>query len=394
LKKQTDLLEIHTGSPTALPEVVSGTRDIPSLDGLRAFSIIVVILSHSTWYFPAWIESWSPWRLVIGNGRKGVDVFFVISGFLITTLLMREIQKHGSVSLSRFYFRRTFRIFPPFYVFIAVMAILWVTGVVPEHLPSFLASATYTWTYYPFAHGYEIAHTWSLSVEEQFYLFWPLAFLFLHSNRKRVQLTVALIAVMPLVRLAVYFLLPSVRGFQHNMLQQWIDAMMVGCLLALVRNNPAWQQWHRRYLNGWTAACLFLLGFCAVPYLDERLPHMAAQLFTTMIGPTITALSVGGIVTWVVEKPESIAGRLLNWRPIVHIGIISYSLYLWQQIFVSHESKLLPWGWLCALAAAETSFWLVERPSLKLRNRLERRIHFKRPASPSEPSARSTQSAR
>jgi peptidoglycan/LPS O-acetylase OafA/YrhL len=351
-------------------------RDIPSLDGLRAVSILLVILSHAAWYFPARVENWMPFHLIVGNGRKGVVVFFVISGFLITTLLMREQEHTGSISLARFYFRRSFRIFPPFYVFIAVMAVLWIIGLVPEHLPSFIAAATYTWTYYPFAHGYEIAHTWSLSIEEQFYLFWPLAFLFWHRSQKIVNLAIALIAIMPILRLAVYFAAPSLRGYGAYMLQEWTDAMMVGCLLALVKSRPGWQQWHRRYINGWTATVLAILGFFCVPYLGEYLPRTLGKTFVTSIGPSIIALSVGGILIYVVENPKSIGGRILNCWPIRHIGVISYSLYLWQQLFMSRASGLLPWGFLYAIAAAEASFWLIERPALRLRNRLEPRFRF------------------
>jgi peptidoglycan/LPS O-acetylase OafA/YrhL len=355
-------------------------RDIPSLDGLRAVSILLVILSHSTWYFPAWVETWMPFHLIVGNGRKGVVVFFVISGFLITTLLMRERERTGTISLARFYFRRSFRIFPPFYVFIAVMAILWAMGIVPEHLPSFLVAATYTWTYYPFAHGYEIAHTWSLSIEEQFYLFWPLAMLFWAQRRKSVQLAIALILTMPIARLAVYFAFPSLRGHETYMLQEWTDSMMVGCLLALISSDPRFQQWHRRYINSWTAAVLAFIGFFGVPFLGEYLPRIAGKTFATSIGPSILAMCVGGILVYVVDQPKSIAGRILNWAPIRHLGVISYSLYLWQQLFMSHETRLLPWGYLYAIAAAEASFWLVERPALRLRNRLEPRFHFGRPA--------------
>jgi peptidoglycan/LPS O-acetylase OafA/YrhL len=369
-------------SPATPAETSKRQRDIPSLDGLRAFSILLVILSHSAWYFPSWVEACLPFRTIVGNGRHGVAVFFVISGYLITTLLMREREKTGTISLPRFYFRRIFRIFPPFYVLIAVMAILWIAGIVPEHLPSFLAAATYTWTYYPFAHGYEIAHTWSLSIEEQFYLFWPLALLLWHQASKSIRLALGLILVMPFLRVAVYFAFPSLRGHESYMLQEWTDSMMVGCLLALIKSKPRWQQWHRRWLNSWTAGTLAVIGLFGVPWLIEILPGKLGGFFGLSVGYSITAICVGGVLVYVVESPHSPAAKLLQLPIVRHLGVLSYSLYLWQQIFTSHEFKLLPWGWLYAIAVAEISYWLVEQPALRLRNRLEKRIQFRTPSTP------------
>ena len=89
-------------------------RNIPSLDGLRAICILSVLFAHSAWLLPARISASSPFRYIVGNGMHGVAVFFVISGYLITTLLLRELDTYSEVSLRRFYFRRSLRIFPPF----------------------------------------------------------------------------------------------------------------------------------------------------------------------------------------------------------------------------------------------------------------------------------------
>jgi peptidoglycan/LPS O-acetylase OafA/YrhL len=367
----------------ALPEVEKPRRDIPSLDGLRALSIALVMLSHGAWIFPDWFESLTPVRLVIGTGRRqGVVIFFIISGFLITSLLMREREKTGTISLKRFYFRRCLRIFPPLYVFLAVMGILWATGIIPEHWPSFLAASTFTWTYYPFAHGFEIGHLWSLSIEEQFYFMWPLAFLLLARKGKSIGAAIFLIVLMPFLRLAFYFAVPSMRGFEANMLQQWTDALMIGCLFAMIRSNPDWKRWKARYLNGWVALGLAILGLLGIPWISEVLPHAIGRGFGISLGMSISALSIGGMLIFVVDHPESIGGRILNFAPIRHIGVISYSLYLWQQIFMSWNTQLLPWGFLYAFLAAEASFWLVEKPSMRLRSRLEPLIGFSRPAKP------------
>jgi peptidoglycan/LPS O-acetylase OafA/YrhL len=348
-----------------------GARTIPSLDGLRALSIIIVILSHGSWYFGHGFEYSRFFNFVIGDGTHGVAVFFVISGYLITTLLLREIRKTGTVSLKRFYFRRTMRIFPPFYVYMAVMGIFWAIHWIPEHWPSFLAAATYTWCYYPNAHGYYIHHTWSLSIEEQFYLLWPLSVLIFYRRQKLITVSVLMILGMPILRLLIYFVAPFLRGTEYFMIHGWADTIMVGCLLALLKNQPRWEAWHRIYINGWTAAVMAITAFLFNPWLRTVLPRKPAGVFVLGISPTVTALCIGGILIYVVENTDTIAAKILNNNVIRHIGVVSYSLYLWQEPFMAHQLHLLPYGFLFALAAAELSFWIVERPSMKLRARLE-----------------------
>ncbi len=348
------------------------TRNIPSLDGLRAVSILVVILAHSSWYFPEWIRQSLFFRYVIGNGAHGVAVFFVISGYLITTLLLREFDKSGTISLRRFFFRRSLRIFPPFYVFLLVMSVLWFVRIVPEHAPSFFAAWTYTLAYYPGAQGYYIFHSWSLSVEEQFYLLWPLLFVVWPCRPKLVRVSVLLIVAMPAVRTLLYFVAPGLRGHEGYMVQGWIDTIMVGCLLALLRRHPAWEVGCRRHLTGWTAASMAATAFFVTPWIADALPKKMAGLFGLLISPSLKALCIGGVLIYLVENKNCLLGGFLNSRVVRHIGVISYSLYLWQQVFTSPEFPVLPYGYLYALGAAEFSYWLVERPALKLRGRLER----------------------
>jgi peptidoglycan/LPS O-acetylase OafA/YrhL len=351
--------------------VRGNTHTIPSLDGLRALSIILVILSHGAWFFGLRIEYNPFFHFIVGDGTHGVAVFFVISGYLITNLLLREVRTTGTISLTRFYFRRSMRIFPPFYVFMAVMAIFWAIHWIPEHWPSFLAALTYTWAYYPHAHGYYIHHTWSLSIEEQFYLLWPLSVLLFYRRQKLIAVSMLMILGMPVLRLAIYFVVPFLRGTEYFMIHGWADTIMVGCLLALLKGRPRWETWCQVYINGWTAPVMAIIAFLFNPWLRTILPRKAAGVFALGISPTITALCIGGFMIYVVEHTDSVAAKILNNRVIRHIGVVSYSLYLWQEIFTARQMPVLPWGFLGALAVAEISFWCVERPSLRLRARLE-----------------------
>ena len=346
-------------------------RDIPSLDGLRAMAVIVVILAHSGWYLPASVRQNSVFRSVVGNGYHGVAVFFVISGYLITTLLLREFGKTGTVSLKRFYFRRTMRIFPAFYFLLAVMGGLWAAHITPEDVRSFIASFTYTWAYYPGAHGYFITHTWSLSIEEQFYLIWPFAFFSLHRKERLVLASSLIIVLMPPMRILFYFALPALRGHEFYMVQGWIDTMMVGCLLALLQHQGSWDRWQDRYVNGWSAGAMALIAFYVDPMVTAALPRRLSGFFAVAVSPTITAFCIGGVLLYLIGTKNRFLLGLFSHPVMRHLGVLSYSLYLWQQLFMSQEFSLLPYGYLYALAAAEFSFWLVEKPSLALRTRIE-----------------------
>jgi peptidoglycan/LPS O-acetylase OafA/YrhL len=366
-------------SSTSRPSISTPEhRNIPSLDGLRAFSILAVILAHSSWYFPVWLKENSFFRFGIGNSRTGVTVFFVISGFLITNLLLREWDKTESISLKHFYFRRSMRIFPAFYIYLAALGVLWAMHVAPQDAKSFLASATYTWCYYPKAQGYFLQHSWSLSIEEQFYIFWPALLLVLHAKDRLIRASMVLILLCPLVRLSFYFIFPSLRGLEYYLLYGWLDTMMVGCLLALLNRRPSFQQWKHRFLSAWTACLMAAIAFYINPFLVDWMPKPYTGIYALVFFPFTTAVCIAGVMLYVAEHPESVAGRFLNMGWIRQIGVLSYSLYLWQQVFVSHRFNLLPYGYLYLILAAALSYWAVERPFLRLRAYLEKR-HKARP---------------
>ena len=157
---------------------------IPCLDGLRAVSISLVVAQHSWLSRSGGAGHDDPrWRFL--NGALGVEIFFVISGYLITTLLVREAEARGRVSLRSFYVRRVLRIFPAYFAYLAVVVGLALGGLVPLSLGDLLSAVTFTWNYSPAATSWTLAHAWSLSVEEQFYLLWPATLLFLMRRKPR-----------------------------------------------------------------------------------------------------------------------------------------------------------------------------------------------------------------
>ena len=180
----------------AIFSVTEAPARIPSLDGLRAISIALVLFAHTsgTAFFPSFVFL----RRHLGN--FGVRVFFVISGYLITTLLLKELDKTGRISLKLFYIRRVFRIFPAAYFYLAVAAVLLAFGLVELEWNDIVFGFTYTTNYDPVRPWHTI-HLWSLSVEEQFYLIWPATLAFLGRRRAMVA-AAAMIAVAPLLRIA------------------------------------------------------------------------------------------------------------------------------------------------------------------------------------------------
>lgn len=360
-------------------------RGIPSLDGLRAFSIAVVISAHC--FFEIGRGSGTRTTSAVALlGQFGVDVFFVISGFLITHLLLLELDASGTVSLRRFYLRRFFRIFPPFYVYLGVLVILWAARVVSLNLHSIIRAATYTQNYNLGSSDWLVQHCWSLSLEEQFYVLWPPC-LALFGRKKCTILAFGIIALSPLSRLISTYLAPAYRALEGHMLHTQLDTIMFGCAIALVQNDEMFEWLVKKFLRPPLLMLAAFLLLIASPILTV---HFEARLIRPF-GYTLIGLCVSIILIYVVRNSTSLPGQVLNSRVIRHVGVISYSLYLWQQLFTGFRAVWFPINLLMLLACAEASFFLVERPSYRLRDLLQSRLRlFSKPVSAAAQAARSS----
>jgi len=344
-----------------------GTR-IPSLDGLRALSIVLVLLGHGgdSIPFASKVPIWA--SVVLENSGFGVFVFFVISGFLITSLLIQERSKSGTISIKNFYIRRAFRIWPAFYVLIAVVALLGLTHRIPLRLGELLAAALYFWNYYPAGATWYLGHTWSLAIEEQFYFFWPLTVRII-GNSRAAYFAIGTIAFSPLIRVASYFLLPQSRPYIPIMLHTRADALMFGAAAALLYQNVRFQQLLKICFRSHLPVFAGIFAFLISPQL-ARYWRGSYQL---TIGWTLEGMAVMLMMIWAVQHHTGLIGRILNSRLAVHIGLISYSLYLWQQVFLAHSTAIIhrfPLNFILAFVAAELSYRLVEQPFLKMRARI------------------------
>jgi peptidoglycan/LPS O-acetylase OafA/YrhL len=356
----------------SLPITVPTGR-IPGLDGLRGLAILLVLVAHGCYSLPAFT---APWIKFIGNGALGVNVFFVLSGFLIHQLSLRELDRTGGFNWRQFYLRRVLRIFPCFYVYIAVVTVLTLAGVYVLTAPMLLSAATFTlnyrhlWEATPLHSDYfVIGHYWTLTLEEQFYLTWPLL-MWLAVRRRLLPLLVLVVLLAPVVRVATYFFTPGSREQIGMMFHTGFDAIAAGVLLGeLLRNPRANQILHAIIQPRWTVPAIILFLTVISPLILDRF-HGA---YSITIGKTLELTGIAVVLIAVVSRPATALARFLNWRPLMFIGVLSYSLYVWNPLFLNpaaHSAlNALPVNFLGAFLAALLSHYLIERPFLALKDR-------------------------
>ena len=330
-------------------------KPIPSLNGLRALSILLVLISHA--------EMQNFHIAKSKGGQIGVTIFFVISGFLITHLLMNEERKYGRVSLKLFYIRRAIRIFPVYYIFLVVCIALHTFNFFYISETSLLSSITYTKCF--FKSEWETGHLWSLSVEEFFYLIWPIAFIYLKAHRTLFAVTV--ICVIPCVRL-LSDLSPI------NILMR-ADSIMWGCLFALYYERIV------VFLKGLKKIMLlapFFIICCSVligdltRYLHLPIPDKLRLALFGSFG-TITSITICLIVVISINFKKNPWFKLLNFKLISNLGVLSYSIYIWQQLFFSPSLDAIssfPVNIVLIFIVAHISYYLIEKPFLRLKGRL------------------------
>lgn len=324
---------------------VRPTQRIPSLDGLRAISILAVLFGHVAYacHFQNWITG--------TYAHYGVRVFFVISGYLITTLLLKEESRFGSISLSRFYLRRTFRIFPVAYLYLLVMT-FFVAMAAWKWVVVWLYGSTYVQDL-----PWNLSHLWSLSVEEQFYLFWPLAIVASRRHAKKLAWLAILIAVA-----AQYIVEKKFAAINPSFFFPCLmDSLAAGCLLALYRPrlpriSPIW----------WLLLLVApLISGAGMIQTGWPVPQLFGHLSTVIFDAVVVVLIVE-----VTKYPP----KWLNSPILVWIGLLSYSLYVWQMPFLNPAYKINPAiAVLLVFAAASLSYYFWERPILKWSQKFGRR---------------------
>ncbi|MCU1329162.1 MAG: hypothetical protein JWN34_4532 [Bryobacterales bacterium] len=342
----------------------------PDVDGLRAVAVLLVVLDHL--------------HTRVTGGYVGVDVFFVISGYLISKVILAELDA-GRFSVANFYERRIRRIFPALFVMLAGAAVLTYLLFVPSEIDDFARSmlaALVSGSNLLFWHqaGYfdtasaakPLLHTWSLAVEEQFYIFFPLLLVVVHrSFPRQMRATICSIALVSFLLACFYIPHHATAAFFFAPLRAW--ELLLGAIVSQRYVPPLNSNWKRN--------CAAAIGLPLI-----LLPALFYTARTSFPGLAALPPCAGAALLIAAgETGDSVIGRMLSWRPVVFIGLISYSLYLWHwPILVFQENSYFlisaPAGskavkvvvFFASLLVATLSWLLVEQPFRTGRMRLAR----------------------
>jgi peptidoglycan/LPS O-acetylase OafA/YrhL len=346
----------QAGNHTDDSSLSRGQRRIPSLDGLRGISIWAVILAHSADHFLFSRIHSHHLRTVLSNSANlGVTIFFVISGFLITSLLLAERTRTSRIDIKRFYKKRVIRIIPAFVLFTGTILLL--CKVSPQQI---VYALTFTTSFFFWQAYQPLQHLWSLSVEEQFYLAWPLIFARGSGDAKR-WCWLVLIAC-PVIR--AIFVHQGLTNLDHAAV---LDSIAAGCLLAFYRQQI------QRAISRVTGSGILFAALCLMmPVLS--LVMNKVESFSWMLVPltTIVPLFVAVVIGAAIQRKDA----FLNKGPLVWSGLMSYSLYLWQQPFLVMNGPLNYFVVRLGLtfAAAYCSYRWVEQPIIHFFAERDKRV--------------------
>ncbi|MBC6997552.1 acyltransferase [Cytophaga sp. FL35] len=356
---------------------------IKGFDGLRGISILLVIVTHL-----GWLESLD----TLGQGGKkmqflfsgttGVNIFFTLSGFLITNILLRELKKGGKVNFKAFYTKRVLRLFPPLLVFLLIILILMLSNILSINYSGLLYSFFYVYNFIPKSlSSAELGLTWSLSVEEQFYLFFPITLFLIRKRKHLLLLLFSLITICGLLQI-IHLIDPLKQldyvnkyialseGYYTN---RWIlpaiATILMGCVSGILVNENTLNRKISQKPNLIFGISLTLM-FCFL-YLPEKL---------IMLGWIIQSAGTCLLILYIVNNQNSYIVRKLEFQPLSAMGKISYGLYIYQGLFLTTGPKpdgplfqKYPLNILLVFIFAILSYRYLEKPFLKLKGKLVKR---------------------
>ncbi|MGA2961875.1 MAG: acyltransferase [Candidatus Korobacteraceae bacterium] len=324
---------------------------LPTLDGWRAIAISGVVIYHLT-YQIRMLPSLA--ILTNGFGQKGVELFFGISGLLITSRLLEEQRESGSIGLKCFYIRRMFRILPPAFLYLAVIATLGALGIIATSRTGIIAALLFVSNYV--GGDWYDGHFWSLAVEEHFYLLWP-GILALFGVLRARWIGLCIVVAVAAWRAWLWIPLGYVGGLPWFFYRTdtRLDALLCGALVAIL------VECRTDSVRAWLKPSLALpiLGGLFMLMIGVRGPlNSLARLGQAIIIPLVLASTLLHPTAWVSLALEA--------RPLRAIGRLSYSLYIWQELFLGSGLRFWPLKLAATFAAAAASYYWVERPFIRL----------------------------
>lgn len=350
---------------------------IRGFNGLRAVSILFVLLTHLGFYETLlWQGFYHSSLDILFSGNTGVQLFFTLSGFLISLILLKEYKAKNGIHLKNFYIRRFLRLLPALCILLIIVSVFMWLKLIPRSIVGLIMSATYTYNFIPIKlYTGELGHTWSLAVEEQFYFLLPLALLLFTSTKKRIYL----IAATLLLCIAASYIWLNFSVTRHGksyelaglyMVERWlvpaIAPIMVGALAAIVVLE--FSNYCKRKLEKQKWPLLFFLFFYTLPLIlpDVFLP----------VKPFVQSLGFAVLLIWIFFNQQSVLCNFLEIKWLNYLGKISYGIYIYQGFFLRTGpedseimAQLFPYNILLTFFAAIVSFELIEKPILKFKSK-------------------------
>ena len=354
------------------PSPVTGR--ILGLDGIRAYAVITVVILHLQLFIQWYYES-SPLYSLIWHG---VEIFFVLSGFLITHLLIRERKKFGNIDMKKFWVRRALRIFPLFYLFILCVVLIGFFLDTNTSLKQILISAIYGFNFVPKSeYNIMLGHTWSLAVEEHFYLIWPpVLILMLKKTRSLQKILVVLTIFFIGLELINNHLMYETGIDSEYFVERWTTSaavyLLAGCMGGVFIHTEKWEKTFATSRLNILLTMLFFSGFF-IDFWFSGHPIIVRDF-------RIIGILAG--ILWVVANQDSLLVRAMEWAPIRYIGEVSYGIYIWQGFYLATGSYRAPgqeWplsdsllGVLLLVITVPISYHLYEKIFLDMKKKFQR----------------------
>lgn len=342
---------------------------IKGFNAIRAFSIILVVLNHMDVFQSILISEMVDLRLApMISGNFGVQVFFVLSGFLISHILLHERSLTGKINFKNFFARRFLRLAPPLLIFFLLLGTAISQGYLSHTVDSLFYAIFYIYNFVPRElYAFEMGHFWSLGVEEQFYLFWP----FTLTIVKKVNVLIVFLCLL-ILSCSILILITHRISLDHlYFISRWFipasSPILIGCLGAVFNHYHKHQVQHLLHLN-WLIIPLIVLMYSYPLY---------APIALIPLGISVQSVAILLFILKVYHAQHRKWVQVLEFAPLSYIGIISYGIYVYQGFFLRTGGgsdvwfQQFPVNILFTVAIAIVSYELIEKRALKLKQKFK-----------------------
>lgn len=342
---------------------------IKGFDTIRGISIILVLLTHLGLYKHLPENDFIRKRIwLIISGGTGVQIFFTLSGFLITKILLHELNTFNSINFKYFYVRRFLRLLPPLILFYLAIGILMHFRMIHTTSVGFLFSLFYLYNFVPnIFYTHELGHTWSLAVEEQYYLIWP--FIINFFNKKKGFIFILFVLITSIISVYIFPKLPFASNYRYSL---WfipaVSPIIIGSFFAWLINKS------EKMYSSYFKQKITFLGIGIILFLYPLYSPILKLSFL------FQSTGVSIILIWVIFNQQSKVTSILNNRLLSYIGTISYGIYVYQGLFLKTGPsgglwiQEFPQNIALTFLSAIVSFHFLEKPILKLKKKYKRTI--------------------